>query len=317
MTVNDTTTQINRVNPPPPASPGPVRALRRRRSAVATFLTLGSPGFILYAFAVLVPLALAIIYSFQDYNLLSSTGRFIGLSNYAELFQDSDFWTAYGFTGALTLFLLIVSNVMGVALAVTLNKPVRGFHLLRTIVFIPVLLSGVIVAFLWSTILTDSGILNSLLQNLHLTGLENSWLGSRRGAQLSVMIVSAWPAIGFSTIIYLAALQGVPQDLLEAADVDGAGPTRRFFSVVRPLLMPALVVNSTIMLINGSKSYEVSLILTGGGPVGATETGALQVLQTGFTQNRAGYASAIAVVILATVALLSVAGSALASRADR
>lgn len=316
MTVYDSATKTNKFSSSAPA-PGPVRAVRRWPSAVGVFITLGSPGFIIYAFAVLVPLALCIIYSFEDYNLLSSSGSFIGLSNYRELFQDPDFWTAYGFTGALTVFLLIVSNVVGVALAVTLNKPVRGFHLLRTIAFIPVLLSGVIIAFLWSTILTDNGILNSLLQNLHLTGLENSWLGTRKGAQLSVMIVSAWPAIGFSTIIYLAALQGVPQDLLEAADVDGAGPTRKFFSVVRPLLMPALVVNSTIMLINGAKSYEVSLILTGGGPAGATETGALQVLQVGFTQSRAGYASAIAVVILATVALLSIAGSAWSSRASR
>lgn len=289
---------------------------QRLRTSAGSFLLLGAPAFILYGLAVLVPLGLCIWYSLENYNLLSSSGHYVGLSNYRALLDDSDFWGAYLFTGAITLFLVLVSNVAGVALAVALNKPNRAFHVLRTMVFIPVILSGVVVAFLWSTILTDAGILNSLLHSLHLTSLQQSWLGTRRGAQLSVMIVSVWPAIGFSTTIYLAALQGIPHELLEAADVDGAGSVRRFRSIIWPLLTPALIVNTTIMLINGAKSYETSLILTGGGPVGATETGALQVLRVGFTENRAGYASAIAVVILATVALVSIAGFALSTRSD-
>lgn len=286
---------------------------RRARTSVGSFVLLGSPAFLLYGLAVLAPLGLCIVYSLENYNLLTSSGHYVGLANYRALFDDPDFWGAYLFTGTITLCLVLISNALGVALAVTLNRPNRTFHVLRTVVFIPVILSGVVVAFLWSTILTDAGILNSLLHSLHLTSLQQSWLGTRRGAQLSVIIVSVWPAIGFSTTIYLAALQGIPHELLEAADVDGAGSVRRFRSIVWPLLTPALIVNTTIMLINGAKSYETSLILTGGGPAGATETGALQVLRVGFNENRAGYASAIAVVILATVALVSLAGFALGS----
>ncbi|MET8943151.1 sugar ABC transporter permease [Streptomyces sp. NPDC004542] len=290
---------------------------QRTATAAGTFAVLGAPSFLLYAFAVLTPLGLCVVYSLEDYNLLSSSGRFIGLDNYRDLFSDPGFWGAYGFTLTITAFLIVVSNAGGVALAVVLNRPSRPFHVLRTVTFVPVILSGVVVAFLWSSILTDTGILNSLLHSLHLTSLQHSWLGTARGAQLSVMIVSVWPMIGFATTVYLAALQGVPAELLEAAEIDGAGPVRRFRHVVWPLLRPALAVNSTIMLINGAKSYETSLILTGGGPNGATDTGALQVLRVGFTENRAGYAAAVSMVILATIALLSMAGAALARKADR
>ncbi|MFJ9241136.1 carbohydrate ABC transporter permease [Streptomyces sp. NPDC101776] len=305
------------------AADGAPRARARRRRtggsgrAIGTFAVLGAPPFLLYTFAVLIPLALCVFYSLEDYNLLSSSGRFIGLDNYRELFSDSTFWHAYGFTLTITAFLIVISNAGGVALAVVLNRPSRTFHALRTVTFIPVILSGVVIAFLWSSILTDAGILNSLLHSLHLTSLQHSWLGTTRGAQLSVLIVSVWPMIGFATTIYMAALQGIPVELLEAAEVDGAGSIRRFRHVVWPLLRPALAVNSTIMLINGAKSYETSLILTGGGPNGATETGALQVLRIGFNENRSGYAAAIAMVILATIALLSVSGIALTRKADR
>ncbi len=300
--------------PPPPRRS---RAFARRRQAVVTFAVLGSPAYLLYAFAVLVPLGLCISYSLRDYNLLTSSGPYVGLENYRTIFADPTFWDAYGFTIAIIVFLIVVSNVVGVGLAVLLNRPTRTFYVLRTITFIPVILSGVVIAFLWSSILTDTGILNSLLHTVHLTSLQHSWLGTTRGAQLSVLIVSAWPAIGFSTTVYLAALQGVPAELLEAAEVDGAGPRRRFFHIVWPMLRPALIVNSTVMLINGAKSYEASLILTGGGPNGATETGAVQVLRVGFSENHAGYASAIAVVLLATVAVLAVIGLAIARRAER
>jgi multiple sugar transport system permease protein len=289
----------------------------RRVKHRSGFFFLAAPGVVFYTLAVLIPLALAVSYSFRDYNILSGRGGWIGLANYAELLNDSDFWGPFIYTLTLTVFVAVVANVFGVALAAVLNRPQRVFHWLRTITFVPVILAGVVIAYLWSTILTDQGILNTTLASVGLDGLQQSWLGSTRGAQLSVMIVSVWPAIGFCTVVYLAGFQAIPQELIEAAQIDGASPRQVFRRISWPLLQPALLVNTPIMMINGFKAYDISLVLTGGGPVGATETAALRILRVGVEQNRAGYASAAAVALLLAVGLTAFFASRLARRAER
>jgi ABC-type sugar transport system permease subunit len=142
-------------------------------------------------------------------------------------------------------------------------------------------------------------------------------LGSPLGAQASVIFVTVWPSIGFGTIIYLAGLQSVPRELMEAAAVDGSGPIRTFWSITWPLLSPALFVTSTMMLIGGFKAFDISMILTGGGPSRATDTPALQILRHGFIENRAGYANAEALILLTVLVLVSLIGTAVTSRGDK
>lgn len=286
----------------------------RRRAQVTTFGVLGLPGVALYAIAVIAPVILCVRYSLLDYNLLTSQGEFVGLDNYRDVIGDPDIRGAFGFTIVLTVVSAVVANGCGVALAVLLDRPRRMYHVLRTFVFVPVILSGIVIAFLWSTILADEGLLNGLLDNLGLTSLQQSWLGTERGAQLSVILVSSWPAIGFCTVVFLAGLQTVPREIVEAAQVDGASGWQVFRSVTWPLLRPALVVNFIVMTINGFKAYDVSLVLTGGGPAGTTETSALQVLRIGFSQNRPGVASAAAILLLVAVALTAAAGTLLTRR---
>jgi multiple sugar transport system permease protein len=271
----------------------------------------------MYLLGVLSPLGLALNFSLTDINLLSGIGNFVGFQNYMDVLSDPEFWSAMTFVSILTLFCVIIANSAGLALAVILNKNYKFFHFLRSVTFIPSVLAGVVVAFIWSHILTDSGILNNILGAVGLANLQTSWLGSPLGAQISVIFVTVWPSIGFGAIIYLAGLQSVPKELLEAAAVDGSSPFRTFWSITWPLLAPAFFVTSTMMIIGGFKAFDVSMILTGGGPSRATDTPALQILRHGFIENRAGYANAEAIILLVVLVLISVLGTVISSRGDK
>ncbi|MXS75317.1 hypothetical protein CSIV_01580 [Microbacterium sp. CSI-V] len=292
------------------------RTLRTRTVHARIFGVLGLPALALYLFAVLIPLFLAIRYSLLDFNLLTSKGPFVGLENYVTILTDGEFWRALSFTLVLTAVSLVVANAAGVALAVVLNRPRRFFNILRAIAFVPAILSGVVLAYIWSTILTDRGVLNSVLGQLGLSALQTSFLGTQTAAQISVIAVSIWPTIGFTTVIYLAGLQGIPTELNEAASIDGAGPSRTFWSVTWPLLRPSLFIVSTMIVIGGVKSYDISVILTGGGPVGATETPAMQILRQGLTENNPGPANAEAIILLIIIVVISLAGFALNRKGD-
>jgi multiple sugar transport system permease protein len=290
------------------------RKLTHKWNRFRTFVVLGLPATALYSFAVVIPLVLAIRYSLLDFNLLTSEGPFVGMKNYFDVLTDPSFWRALGFTGLITIWLLIAANAGGVGLALLLNRRRKLFNGLRTLAFVPSILSGVVLAYIWATILTDKGVLNRILSMAGLGALQTSWLGSPFAAQASVIFVSAWPSIGFATVVYLAGLQSIPTELIEAAAVDGAGPIRTFRAITWPLLQPSLFVTSTMMVIGGVKSYDISVILTGGGPAAATETPALQILRHGFAENRAGYANSEAMLLLLLIVLISIAGYAISRR---
>ncbi len=293
------------------------RTVRSRLHHVRIFAVLALPGVLLYALGILAPLLLAGRYSVSDINLLNGVGDFVGFANYVAVLTNPEFWSAFGFVIFITAGAVVIANGGGVILALILNRTRRSFHVLRSITFIPSVLAGVVVAYIWSTILTDRGVLNVLLGNLGLNALQVSWLGSPLGAQISVIFVTVWPSIGFGTIIYLAGLQSIPHELLEAAAVDGSGPWRTFWAITWPLLRPALFVTTTMMVIGGFKAYDISVVLTGGGPAGATDTPAFQILRKGFIENNSGYANALAIILLLTLVIISIVGVAVNNRGDK
>lgn len=298
----------------------PASFFRKSRSGfkgVKLFLVLALPGVLIYVLGILTPLVLAGRYSLSDINLLNGKGDFVGFKNYVDVFTDPEFWSAFWFVMILTAGCVVVANAAGVSLALILNKNFPFFHVLRSVSFIPSVLAGVVVAYIWSTILTDNGTLNIILDNIGLSSLKASWLGSPIGAQFSVIFVTVWPSIGFGTIIYLAGLQSVPKELLEAAAVDGSSPFRTFWSITWPMLRPALFVTTTMMVIGGFKAFDISVVLTGGGPSGATDTPAFQILRHGLVENRTGYANAQALILLFTLVIISVISVALNNRGDK
>ena len=290
---------VNRARTDRPVDAAPLLRHFRKRFPFAI------PGVVAYGAFIIVPVILSLYYSFTNRSLLSPDADFVGLDNYERLVTDSRFLDTFAFTLILTVVTLVGVNVLGLAIAVLLNQVGRLFYAMRMLFFIPVALLLVIVAFLWSTILTDNGILNTMLRETGLGALATSWLGTPTMAQVSVILVSGWQGMSLAVVIYLAGLQTVPTTLYDAAKIDGAGRWSAFRYVTWPFLAGALTINSTLLLINGFKSYDIPVVLTATGPGHATSMIATEVIRVGFKLTRAGLASAMAIVMVVVAAAVT------------
>lgn len=292
----------------PPAPPSAVAVRRRRRPVlprIAHFASFGAPGVLVYLCFVMAPILISFGYSLTNYNPFNPPVKFVGLGNYRLLFTDAQFLTALKVTTILTLVVVIVPNVLGLGVALLLDRKGRLYNALRSVFFTPVILSSVVVSIVWSRLLDDRGPLNDLLRALGVSH-PPGWLSDPDIALYSVASIVCWQMLGFCVVVYLAGLQGVPAELLEAAEIDGAGPLRRFWAVTWPLLAPSLTITTVVLLISAFKTYDYVKVITNGGPgSGATATIAFDVLQTGFDSNHVGYASAMAVLMLVIVAVVT------------
>jgi multiple sugar transport system permease protein len=275
------------------------------RGRVWHFVSFAAPGVLVYLCFVLAPIAISFYYSLTDYNPFNPPTTFVGLRNFGLLFRDDEFLTALEVTSILTLIVVIVPNVLGLGVALLLDKRGWLYNALRSVFFTPVILSSVVVSIIWSRLLDSEGPVNQTLRAL---GVDHppGWLSDPDLALYSLASIVCWQMLGFCVVVYLAGLQGVPQELLEAAAIDGAGPVRRFRAVTWPLLAPALTINTVVLLISAFKTYDFVKVITNGGPgTGATATIAFNVLATGFDANHVGYASAMAIVMLLIVAVVT------------
>jgi ABC-type sugar transport system permease subunit len=269
-----------------------------------------------YATFLIYPVVQGLLTSFTDRNPLRRESSFVGLENYFELARDQRLLRSLVFTLIVTVFVMVVSNVFGLLIAMLLNRPKANYRVMRTLMFIPQVLSGVIVAFIWRSILTQRGLLNVTLQNLGLTDTAISWIGTPELATLSICVVVNWATIAFTTVIYTASLQAVPVELYEAARLDGAGPLARFRHVTLPMIAPGVTISVTLSLITTLKLFDIIAVLTGGGPANSTKSVAYYLIDVAFTGNRFGYASAIAMLLLGLTALISYGTSGLLRRRE-
>ncbi|MEA2026623.1 MAG: sugar ABC transporter permease, partial [Chloroflexota bacterium] len=266
---------------------------------------LAAGGLLLFTTFVIVPTLMSFSLGFTNQNPLYQASDFVGLDNYVEQLGDAALHRALKNTVLLTVAVTIGANLGGLILALLLNGTSRYFRSLRTVVFIPQILSAVIVSFIFTTILTNRGILNSTLDGVGLSELTRPWLGLPDLALGSIGFVVMWQMMGFTTVVYLAALQSVPNDLIEAAEIDGAGAWKRFRNVTFPLLGPGVTISTAIVLITTLRLYDHIAVLTGGGPGFRTESAVFYLLRMGFTNNRIGYASSIALVLLVIIGVSS------------
>jgi multiple sugar transport system permease protein len=262
-------------------------------------------GTLLYFTMTILPLFMAFGYSLTNRHLLFQTSDYIGLKNYVDLLDDESFIQSFKMTAKLSIVITIGANMSGLLIALMLN--VQGwFHMsLRTLFFIPQVLSAVIVSFIWKIILVSRGLLNTFLLDAHLIDKPIHWLGKPDMAFWSIALVATWQMVGFCTVVYLAALQGIPKELHEAAEIDGANRLQRFRNVTWPLLAPGVTINMVLLLIMTFKLYDQIAVLTGGGPAGRTETLTYYIIRIAFTGNQLGYGSAMAVVLFVTTAVIS------------
>jgi multiple sugar transport system permease protein len=285
----------------------------RRPWTVPTF---AGPAVVLYVGLVFLPLVLAISYSLTNKNILVTHTKYVGAHNYHELLHDDVFKQSLKTTAIIAALIVIVPNALGLGVALMLSGEARIYSVLRTIFFVPQVLAAVVVSFIWQVMLTDSGILNSMLGGIGLGFLRQGWLDTPNHALGSVVAVVSWQFIGFCAVIYLAALKAIPDELIEAAQVDGCTGLRRFRQITWPLVAPAVTINTVLLFIIGFKLFDYVKVITNGGPGGATNTIANNIYTVGFTQNDFGAASAMAVVLFVIVAGISSAAVILLRRRE-
>ncbi|MFA6695797.1 MAG: sugar ABC transporter permease, partial [Sphaerochaeta sp.] len=239
----------------------PLKRKQLSRAMVFTGFTL--PALVAILISVEIPFLMSVFSSFTKWNGLDRAQTFIGLENYKELILDDlDMWKAFGFTLRLTLGSVIVTNITALLLAVLLDSDLKAKNTLRAAYYVPNIISLIIIGYIWRFIFSAG--FESFYQ---ITGLEFfmfSWLGDVKLVYFSVLMVSVWHSLGFYLVVYIAGLQTVPRDLIEAAMIDGASAVGRFFRVTLPLIMPSITVSVFHSLSNGLKAFDVIFSLTNG-----------------------------------------------------
>ena len=286
-------------------------ALRRRETLAAYgFLLPNLIGFLIFT---LLPVVAALLISLTDWNLLQPP-KWVGLQNFATLAQDPLFRKVLGNTAIYVLGTVPVQMILALLVAMALNQGLPGTLFFRAAFFMPVVTSAVAIALVWRWIYNaDFGVLNSFLYMFGVSDPPN-WLTSTRWALPSVMIMSVWQQIGFSMVLFLAGLQGVPEHLYEAARIDGAGPFQRFLFITVPMLTPTTFFVFVINIINSFQVFDQAFIMTGGGPANATNTIVYNIYQNAFQFFKMGYAAAMAWVLFAIIFIVTVVQFRLQSR---
>ncbi|MNO56196.1 sn-glycerol-3-phosphate transport system permease protein UgpA [compost metagenome] len=251
------------------------------------------------------PFIMTIRYSLTKWNGISKHPKFIGLDNFKQIFMgDANFTNAAWFTIKYAILYIVLVNVIAILLALVLDMKLKTTAWLRAAFFIPYILSLVIVGFIWKFIFMQG--FESLGESTGWGIFDLSWLGDPNLAFISILLVSIWQSVGFYMVIYIAGLQSVPDDLKEAATVDGAGPFRRFFSITLPLLAPSITISVFMALTNSIKVFDVILSLTAGGPGGTTYSVAYDIYRDTFQNNLYGYGTAKALILFVAVLIITV-----------
>jgi len=294
---------------PARATPRSARATTARRNARRTgsrFLWLFIlPAALFYVFVVLIPSFQGVFFSFTDWNGLSSDWTFVAFDNFTRLFEDAVSIKAIGNTFLYAILSTVFENVFGLLVALALHSRIKSRNVLRVLFFMPVVLLSVVIAYLWQYLFqSGNGAITQLLHAVGFTDANPNWLGDPNLVVFSISIIVIWQFTGYTMVIYLAGLQGIPPEQLEAAAIDGAGPFARFWYVVRPLLAPAITVNIMLSLIRGFMIFDQIWVTTGGGPADTSHSLSTLVYRTAFQFGELGRGTAIAVVLALIVGIL-------------
>ena len=256
------------------------------------------PILVVFTLVILIPLVFGVYYSFTNWNGIRSDITWIGFTNYVTAFKDETFLSSFKFTALFTIVSVVVINCMGFGLALLVTTGMKGNNLLRTIFFMPNLIGGLILGFIWQFIFTQvfAG-LGTILHQRWMLG----WLSDGTTGFWGMIILMSWQMAGYLMVIYVAALQNIPPELIEAAEIDGANVWQKIKNITFPLVGPAFTVSLFLTLSNSFKLYDQNLSLTAGGPANSTQMLAMNIYNTAFKFNQMGVAQAKAVVFLVIV----------------
>ncbi|KRA25286.1 sugar ABC transporter permease [Microbacterium sp. Root61] len=294
------------------------RKRRSRRLLPRTLLLYALPALVVYAFVVIVPTLQGSIYAFTDWDGLNPDYEFVGFQNIVAVLQDPQSQRALINTVVIAIAFTVIQNILGLFLALAVNSRIKSRNFLRVLIFAPAVMTPVVVGYLWQYMLAPDGPVNTVLRAIGLGAFAKTWLGDPTLAVCSIIFILIWQFAGYSMVIFIAGLQAIPEELLEAAAVDGAGPIRRFWNVILPLLAPAITINVMLSMIGSLKLFDQVWSLTGGGPGGLTNTLTTLMFREAFTYGDFGKAVSLGLVLLVIVAAVSVVQyRALISREQR
>ncbi|WP_438446654.1 carbohydrate ABC transporter permease [Gorillibacterium sp. sgz5001074] len=262
------------------------------------------PAFLFFTIIVLVPFVLGMYYSFTDWNGVRNTAGWVGFDNFRAIFtSDRNFWLAFWFTARFSVASVVLVNLLGFVLAFLLTRPLKSRNVLRTVFFLPNVIGGLLLGFIWQFIFIKG--FASLGEATGLGFFQLPWLGTESTAFWGILIVSVWQGAGYLMVIYIAALVNIPSELLEAAKIDGATLGQTLRSVILPLIMPAVTVCLFLAISWAFKMFDLNVSLTKGGPFRSTESVALNIYAEAFQNNRYGLGTAKALLFFLTVAIIT------------
>jgi raffinose/stachyose/melibiose transport system permease protein len=264
------------------------------------------PALIIYAVFALYPIVNALLLSFYNWDGISENRNFVGFNNYIQIFtQDPVFWTAVKNSIIWVILSLIVPTLLGLALAVAVNQKIIARNSFRAIFYLPSIIASIAVATIWSWMYNPLlGLFNALLKTLGLGFLIQDWLGDPKVALFSIFIAYVWQSSGVNMVLFLAGLQGVPEELKEAARVDGANAPRVFWNVTLPSIRQTFIVVTVLTIINSLKVFDLIVGMTSGGPGQSTQVLALWSYTQSFSLHDFGNGMAVAIVLLALTLLI-------------
>ncbi len=263
------------------------------------------PGFAIYACIILLSIVLAFYYSLFDWDGVRNSMNFVGFANYVRALRQPAFLNSLKVTFFFAVIGTALVNVISISLSAQLNRPGNLTNFYRSAFFFPQLISMVAIGFIFKSLFSYIGIVNAILERWGLPLVD--FLGDPALAKWTVLFVSVWQITGFGTVIYLAGLQAIPQELYDAAKIDGANPWQRFTSITFPWLAPSLTSVTVFIFTGYMRMFDFIFVLTGGGPVNSTESIAILVIRIGFNQFKISYASAVSMYFLVLVGAISMA----------
>ncbi|MGM9985847.1 MAG: carbohydrate ABC transporter permease [Bacillaceae bacterium] len=263
-----------------------------------------SPVLIAFTITVIIPFFMGIFYTFTDWNGVSKNIQFVGIENYISMFKDKEFGHSFVITVIYTIINVVLMNGIGFLLAFLVTRQLKTRNLLRTGFFLPNLIGGLILGFIWQFIFNSA--VTSVGKMAGVDFLSTSLLGETKTAIIAMTLVANWQYAGYLMVIYVAALQNIPEELIEAAKIDGANGWQRLKHIMIPMVMPAVTINLFLALSNSFKVYDLNLSLTNGGPGNSTEMLSMHIYKEAFILNNMGIGQAKAVFFFIIVAIIAI-----------
>ncbi|HIU75489.1 MAG TPA: sugar ABC transporter permease [Candidatus Pelethocola excrementipullorum] len=271
---------------------------------IGWYLLFTLPLVFIFTTVVIIPFIIGIGYSFFSWDGLPLNPKvFVGMDNFVQLFHDTRFFDTAIHTIIFTVLAILLINVLGITFALGVTSKLKVRNLARTMLFMPYLIGGLILGYIWSFIVGDA--FSAIGEKTGLTGIFFNWLLNPKSALLALIVVTTWQMAGYIMIIYITGIQAIPEDVIEASAVDGANFWQTLFKIKFPLMMPSFTICLFMTLSNCFKIFDVNLSLTGGGPSNSTEMFAMNIYNEIFKQNNFGYGQAKAIVFFLIVALIT------------